>query len=48
MSKTTLDFEKPIIELEQKLHELKKQSEDRHIDLSGEIAMMQKKNRGHP
>ena len=43
MSKTTLDFEKPIIELEQKLHELKKQSEDRHIDLSGEIALMQKK-----
>ncbi len=43
MSKTTLDFEKPLIELEQKLHELNQPSEDRHIDLSGEIALMQKK-----
>ena len=43
MNKQTLDFEKPIIELEQRLAELKKQSEDRHIDLGGEIRSMQDK-----
>ena len=43
MNKQTLDFEKPVAELEQKLEELKKQSEERHIDLSSEIASMQAK-----
>ncbi len=43
MNKQTLDFEKPLVELEQKIEELKKQSEDRNIDLGGEILGMQKK-----
>ena len=43
MNKQTLDFEKPVAELEQKLEELKKQSEERHIDLSSEISSMQAK-----
>ncbi len=50
MNKQTLDFEKPLVELEQKIEELKKQSEDRNIDLSGEIRGMQEKlesMRGH-
>jgi acetyl-CoA carboxylase carboxyl transferase subunit alpha len=43
MNKQTLDFEKPLVELEQKIEELKKQSEDRKIDLGGEIRGMQEK-----
>ncbi|MFZ4587564.1 MAG: acetyl-CoA carboxylase carboxyltransferase subunit alpha [Terrimicrobiaceae bacterium] len=43
MSKQTLEFEKPIVELEQKLDELRKQSEDRDIDLGREIHLMQGK-----
>ena len=43
MNKQTLDFEKPLVELEQKIAELKKQSEDRNIDLGGEIRGMQNK-----
>ena len=43
MNKQTLDFEKPIIELEQKLAELQRQAEDRKIDLATEIASMQEK-----
>jgi acetyl-CoA carboxylase carboxyl transferase subunit alpha len=43
MKKQTLDFEKPLVELEQKIEELKKQSEDRNIDLGGEIRGMQNK-----
>jgi acetyl-CoA carboxylase carboxyl transferase subunit alpha len=43
MNKQTLDFEKPLVELEQKIEELKKQSEDRNIDLGGEIVGMQNK-----
>ena len=43
MNKQTLDFEKPLVELEQKIAELKKQSEDRNIDLGGEILGMQNK-----
>jgi acetyl-CoA carboxylase carboxyl transferase subunit alpha len=43
MNKQTLDFEKPLVELEQKIEELKKQSEDRNIDLGGEIRGMQSK-----
>jgi acetyl-CoA carboxylase carboxyl transferase subunit alpha len=43
MNKQTLDFEKPLVELEQKIEELKKQSEDRNIDLGGEIRGMQEK-----
>lgn len=46
MNKQTLEFEKPIIELEQKLEELKKQSEERNIDLGVEIAQMQEKIEG--
>jgi acetyl-CoA carboxylase carboxyl transferase subunit alpha len=43
MNKQTLDFEKPILELEQKLQELRKQSEERNIDLRREIESMQEK-----
>ena len=43
MNKQTLDFEKPLVELEQKIEELKKQSEDRNIDLGREILGMQGK-----
>ncbi len=43
MNKQTLDFEKPLVELEQKIEELKKQSEDRNIDLGREILGMQDK-----
>jgi acetyl-CoA carboxylase carboxyl transferase subunit alpha len=43
MNKQTLDFEKPLVELEQKIEELKKQSEDRNIDLGREILGMQNK-----
>jgi acetyl-CoA carboxylase carboxyl transferase subunit alpha len=43
MNKQTLDFEKPLVELEQKIDELKKQSEERNIDLGGEIRGMQEK-----
>ena len=43
MNKQTLDFEKPLVELEQKIEELKKQSEDRNIDLGREILVMQDK-----
>lgn len=43
MNKQTLDFEKPLVEIEQKIEELKKQSEDRNIDLGGEICGMQNK-----
>jgi acetyl-CoA carboxylase carboxyl transferase subunit alpha len=43
MNKQTLDFEKPILELEQKLAELQKQAEERKIDLGREIASMQEK-----
>ena len=43
MSKQTLEFEKPIVELEQKLDELRQQSEGRDIDLGREINLMQEK-----
>ncbi len=43
MNKQILDFEKPIVELEQKLGELRRQSEDRKIDLRSEIESMQEK-----
>ena len=43
MNKHPLDFEKPIVELEQKLAELKKHSEERDIDLEGEILGIQAK-----
>jgi acetyl-CoA carboxylase carboxyl transferase subunit alpha len=43
MNKQTLDFEKPILELEQKLGELRRQAEDRKIDLGLEIESMQGK-----
>ncbi|MDD4294344.1 MAG: acetyl-CoA carboxylase carboxyltransferase subunit alpha [Candidatus Omnitrophica bacterium] len=37
------DFEKPILELEQKIQELKHFSEDKHVDLSAEIKELNKK-----
>jgi len=43
MNKQPLDFEKPIVELEQKLGELLRQSEERKIDLRSEIESMQRK-----
>jgi acetyl-CoA carboxylase carboxyl transferase subunit alpha len=43
MNKQTLDFEKPIVELEQKLGELLRQSEERKIDLRSEIESIQRK-----
>ncbi len=38
-----LDFEKPIVELERKINELKKFTADKHIDLSGEINRLEDK-----
>lgn len=43
MNGTGLDFEKPIIELEQKIGELKKFSENKRIDLSDEILTFEKR-----
>ena len=43
MNKQPLDFEKPIVELEQKLGELLRKSEERKIDLRSEIESMQRK-----
>ena len=41
MPKTILDFEKPIIELEQKIEEMRKYSEN--LDIAEEIANLEKK-----
>jgi len=38
-----LDFEKPIIELERKINELKKFTSDKEIDLTGEIVRLEEK-----
>jgi len=38
-----LDFEKPIVELERKINELKKFTSDKNIDLSGEIKRLEEK-----
>ena len=38
-----LDFEKPVVELERKIEELKTLSSDKHMDLSGEIKKLQEK-----
>jgi len=38
-----LDFEKPIVELERKINELKKFTSDKSIDLSGEIRRLEEK-----
>jgi acetyl-CoA carboxylase carboxyl transferase subunit alpha len=43
VSAYTLPFEKPIVELEAKLKELRSVSEDQSIDVSGEIERMQQK-----
>ncbi|MCG2711219.1 MAG: acetyl-CoA carboxylase carboxyltransferase subunit alpha [Candidatus Omnitrophica bacterium] len=43
MNGTGLDFEKPIIELEQKIADLRKFSENKKMDLSEEIATFEKK-----
>lgn len=42
MAGTGLDFERPLIELEKKIEALKKSSENSGIDLSGQIATLQK------
>lgn len=41
MAKLTLDFEKPIIELEQKIVEMRKYADN--LDIAGEITMLEKK-----
>ncbi|MFH0877254.1 MAG: acetyl-CoA carboxylase carboxyltransferase subunit alpha [Candidatus Omnitrophota bacterium] len=38
-----LEFEKPILELDKKIHELKKYSQDRQVDLTGEIKRLEDK-----
>ena len=43
MNKHPLEFEKPILELEEKLGEIKRQLLDRKINLEPEVARMQKK-----
>ncbi len=43
MNGTGLDFEKPIIELEQKIADLRKFSKNKNIDLSDELATFEKK-----
>jgi acetyl-CoA carboxylase carboxyl transferase subunit alpha len=40
---TALEFEKPILELERQIEELKRLAEDRQLDVSGEIAPLEKK-----
>ena len=39
----TLDFEKPILELEETLKALRKQAEDQKIDLSAQITQIEQK-----
>ena len=39
-----LDFEKPIIEIEQKIEELKELSSGGRLDLKDEITKLEKKN----
>jgi len=43
MNKHPLEFEKPIVELEEKLGEIKRQLRDRKINLEPEVARMEKK-----
>lgn len=43
MNSTGLDFEKPILELERKIEELKRFSSDKQIDVSEEIKTLEKK-----
>jgi len=43
MSNGSLEFEKPVVELERKIGELKKLSSDGKMDLSGEIAKLEEK-----
>ncbi|QAT17655.1 acetyl-CoA carboxylase carboxyltransferase subunit alpha [Candidatus Velamenicoccus archaeovorus] len=38
-----LDFEKPIVELEKKIRELRSFTEEKHIDLSGEVKRLEEK-----
>jgi acetyl-CoA carboxylase carboxyl transferase subunit alpha len=45
MTKTPLEFEKPVAELEEKLADLQQQASERNIDLADEIAGMQEKIR---
>ncbi len=40
---TDLNFEKPIVELKNKISELRTFTEEREIDLSDEIAKLEKK-----
>src|SRR5712671_3322201 len=39
----TLDFEKPIVELEQTIESLRKQADEQKIDLSGQIKSIEEK-----
>ncbi len=43
MGTSALDFEKPILELERQIDELKRVAEERQLDVSGEIAPLQQK-----
>ena len=43
MNGFTLDFEKPIVELERKIEELKKASQEGNIDVSQELEQLKKK-----
>jgi acetyl-CoA carboxylase carboxyl transferase subunit alpha len=43
MATATLDFEKPILELERQIDELKRVGEEREIDVADELAMLQGK-----
>ena len=42
--RTILDFEKPIAELESKLHELRHLSSSRDVDIVSEISRLEKKS----
>jgi acetyl-CoA carboxylase carboxyl transferase subunit alpha len=43
----TLDFEKPLLELERQIEELKRVGEDRDIDVTAELKTLQEKLDGH-
>ena len=43
MATATLEFEKPIFELERQIDELKKMADERSLDVTGEIAPLEKK-----
>ena len=45
MKKHSLEFEKPLLELEKQLEEIVKSSQDSDLDFSTEIKAIEKKNR---